>query len=58
MRTVTRERGQAAVEYLVGCLIALALALVPIGGSQSALDFFLSAVRTGFRQFLLALSVP
>jgi hypothetical protein len=58
MRPTWRQHGQAAAEYLVGCLVATALLLVPLRGSESALDFFLRAVRSGFHKFLSALSVP
>jgi hypothetical protein len=54
----TAQKGQAAVEYLIGCLVITALLTVPIAGHESALALFLDSIRVGFQRFLTALSVP
>ena len=57
-KTAITQKGQAAVEYLIGCLVITALLTVPIAGHESALALFLNSIRVGFQRFLTALSVP
>lgn len=51
-------RGQAMVEYLVASAIVIALLAVPIGGSSSAIELLLKAIRTAYHRFLAAVSLP
>jgi hypothetical protein len=52
------QGGQAAVEYLVGALLVMALLFLPIAGYPSALAWFLATIQLAFQDFLAALSLP
>lgn len=51
------QQGQASVEYLVGCLVVLALLLADAATGQSTVSLLLHSVRTGFARFAAAMSM-
>lgn len=51
------QHGQASVEYLVGCLVVLALLWADVTSGQSVIALLLQSVRTGFTRFASALSM-
>lgn len=51
------QQGQASVEYLVGCLVVLALLWADAASGQSAVSLLLHSVRAGFARFASALSM-
>jgi hypothetical protein len=51
------QAGQVSVEYLIGCLIVLALLMTAAGGRASAFEMIVDAVRDGFARFAAALSM-
>jgi len=51
------QHGQASVEYLVGCLVVLALLWADSATGQSAVSLLLRSVRAGFARFASALSM-
>ncbi len=52
-----RLAGQSSVEYLVGCVLVLALLWADAASGQSALMRLLQAVEAGFQRFASALSL-
>jgi hypothetical protein len=51
------QEGQVSTEYLVGCLVVLALLLADAGSGESTLTLIANAVREGFARFAAALSL-
>jgi hypothetical protein len=52
------QRGQSAVEYLVGLAIVAAVVSVPIAGHSSLIAYFLAAVREAYQRFFSAIALP
>ena len=50
-------RGQASVEYLLGCLVVLALLVADAATGQSTVALVIQSVREGFARFAAALSM-
>jgi len=50
-------RGQASVEYLLGCLVVLALLAADAASGESTLSLVIRSVREGFARFAAALSI-
>jgi hypothetical protein len=46
------------MEYVVGCALAMALLVAPLGGGRSALDLLLGGVQLAYARLAAALSVP
>lgn len=55
---IARQSGQSMTEYLVLLIIITSIFAVSVGGSPSVIEFFLSAVSTGFQRFSSFLSLP
>lgn len=51
------QAGQVSAEYLVGCLIVMALLLADAGNGRSILAIIGNAVREGFDRFAASLSL-
>lgn len=52
------DRGQAMVDYLVGCAVVTALLVAPLPGGRSALELVLDGIRLGYARLVTALAVP
>lgn len=52
------ERGQSMTEYLVALLVVMMVVGVAFAGEASAVDRFLSAIRTTFDRLSGFLSLP
>ncbi len=50
--------GQSSVEYLVGCLLVLALLAADAGTNSSVITFLIDSIRMAFMRFAIAISVP
>ena len=52
------QRGQALMDYVVGCALVTALLVAPFPGGRSAIELLLDGVRLGYARLVTALSVP
>ena len=50
--------GQAMVEYLVACTVAIAILAIPVDGSNSGVELLLKAIQTAYQRFLSAIALP
>lgn len=57
-RVPRTSRGQALMDYVVGCALVTALLVAPWPGGRSALDLLLDGVRLGYARLVTALAVP
>ncbi|MBS0611602.1 MAG: hypothetical protein JSS24_00335 [Proteobacteria bacterium] len=56
-RAPSAIRGQASVEYLIGCLVVLALVAADAASGESTLSLVIRSIREGFTRFASALSI-
>ncbi len=57
-RSSAAQRGQSMTEYLVALLVVMMVVGIAFAGEASAIDRFLSAVRTAFDRLSGFLSLP
>lgn len=50
--------GQSSAEYLVGCLVVLALLAFDSGSGESVVTLLIDSVRLAYARFASALSIP
>lgn len=50
--------GQSSVEYLVGCMVVLALLTLDSGSGDSVVTLLIDAVRLAYARFASAISIP
>jgi hypothetical protein len=53
-----KQLGQSMTEYLVLSIIVMIILSIPMFGQPSVIEFFLSAVATGFDRFSGFMSLP
>ena len=61
MRSVgnrTRCAGQSSVEYLVGCVVVVALLALDSGTGESVVTLMINSVRLAYARFASAISIP
>jgi hypothetical protein len=60
MMPVGRARygGQSSVEYLVGCVVVLALLAFDSASGDSIVTLLINSVRLAYARFVSAISVP
>ena len=50
--------GQSSVEYLVGCMVVLALLTLDSGSGDSVVTLLIDSVRLAYARFASAISIP
>ena len=54
----SRCDGQSSVEYLVGCMVVLALLTLDSGSGDSVVTLLIDSVRLAYARFASAISIP
>ena len=53
-----RSGGQSSVEYLVGCIVVLALLAADSTSGESVVSLVIQSIRLAYARFAAAISIP